>query len=72
MSGKTFVTVIDVNKKPLQPCTGKRARLLLERKRAHVINTDPFVIKLLDRTQEEFIVQSINPILADVENNNVG
>jgi hypothetical protein len=35
------------------PCTEKRARLLLERKRAKVINIRPFVIKLKDRLAED-------------------
>lgn len=59
MSGKPFVFVIDINKKPLMPCTGKKARLLLERKRAKVIRIKPFVIQLLDRMQESCVLQDI-------------
>jgi len=47
------VPVQDKDSKPLQPCTEKRARLLLKKGRAEVVGTDPFVIKLHDRTQED-------------------
>ncbi len=47
------VTVQDRDGKPLQPCSEKRARLLLKRWRADVVGTDPFVIKVRDRTQED-------------------
>jgi hypothetical protein len=59
MSGKPFVFVIDKNKLPLMPCTGKRARLLLERGRARVIKVKPFVIQLIDLDQKDCQLQEI-------------
>lgn len=59
MSGKPFVFVVDRHQKPLMPCTGKRARLLLERKRARVFRMEPFTIQLLDRLQEDCELQDI-------------
>ena len=44
------VFVLDKNKKPLMPCSEKRARLLLERGRAVVVRMQPFTIRLKDRT----------------------
>lgn len=41
------------------PCTEKRARLLLERKRAVVHKMQPFTIRLKDRTVEESKLQSL-------------
>ena len=41
--------VISSTKKPLMPCTPKRARLLLERKQAAVFRRYPFTIMLKDR-----------------------
>jgi 5-methylcytosine-specific restriction endonuclease McrA len=46
------VLVLDRHKKPLMPCTEKRARLLLERDRARVVRMVPFTIRLVDRTVE--------------------
>ena len=43
------VFVLDKRKKPLMPCSEKRARLLLERGRAVVHRIRPFVIRLKDR-----------------------
>ena len=45
-----MVFVLDRNKKPLMPCTEKRARQLLERNRAVVHKIYPFTIRLKDRT----------------------
>jgi hypothetical protein len=59
------VSVLDVNKLPLNSCSEKRARLLLKRKRASVINVNPFTIKLLDRTKEDCDVN--NRTVADTE-----
>lgn len=59
MSGKPFVFVIDINNKPLMPCTGKRARLLLIRGRAKVIRLKPFIIQINDRLQIDSILQDI-------------
>ena len=41
------------------PCSEKRARLLLERGRAHVVNVIPFVIRLTDRLLAESECQPI-------------
>jgi 5-methylcytosine-specific restriction endonuclease McrA len=43
------VFVLGKNKKPLMPCSEKRARLLLERGRARVHKMYPFTIRLVDR-----------------------
>jgi 5-methylcytosine-specific restriction endonuclease McrA len=43
------VFVLDQQKKPLMPCSEKRARLLLKRGRAVVIRLYPFAIRLKDR-----------------------
>src|SRR5437868_11453818 len=43
------VFVVDKRKKPLMPCSEKRARLLLERGRAVVHRRYPFTIRLKDR-----------------------
>ena len=47
-----MVYVLDRNKKPLMPCTEKRARQLLERERAVIHRMHPFTIRLKDRTLE--------------------
>lgn len=59
MSGKPFVFVVDMQQKPLMPCTGKRARLLLTRRRARVFRMEPFTIQLFDRTQDDCVLQDI-------------
>lgn len=59
MSGKPFVPVLGSDGKPLMPCTGKRARLLLQRGRAKVVRMEPFVIQLLDRNQDDCELQPI-------------
>ncbi|MFW8565684.1 RNA-guided endonuclease IscB [Orrella sp. 11846] len=41
------------------PCTEKRARLLLERGRARVHRRVPFVIRMIDRTQEDSVLQPL-------------
>lgn len=48
-----MVFVLDKRKKPLMPCSEKRARLLLERGRAVVHRLYPFTIRLKDRLCEE-------------------
>lgn len=45
-----MVFVLDKHKKPLMPCTEKRARQLLERNRATIHRIQPFTIRLKDRT----------------------
>src|SRR5690625_397303 len=47
------VFVLGKNKKPLMPCSEKRARLLLERGRAVVHRRVPFTIRLKDRADGE-------------------
>jgi 5-methylcytosine-specific restriction endonuclease McrA len=46
------VFVLDQRKQPLMPCSERRARLLLHRKRAVVHRRFPFIIRLKDRRQE--------------------
>ncbi|MFX0065535.1 MAG: RNA-guided endonuclease IscB [Candidatus Hermodarchaeota archaeon] len=45
--------MLDKQKKPLMPCSEKRAKLLLQRKRAVVHQMAPFTIRLKDRWGEE-------------------
>jgi len=47
------VFVLDRKKKPLMPCSEKRARLLLERKKAVVHRMAPFTIRLKERVGGE-------------------
>jgi 5-methylcytosine-specific restriction endonuclease McrA len=54
-----MVFVLDKHKKPLMPCTPKKARLLLARGRAVVHRRYPFVIRLKDRRVEESVVQPL-------------
>jgi 5-methylcytosine-specific restriction endonuclease McrA len=54
-----MVFVLDKHKKPLMPCTPKKARLLLSRGRAVVHRRCPFVIRLKDRRLEESVVQPL-------------
>ncbi len=48
-----MVFVLDQHKKPLMPCTEKRARQLLDRGRAVIHKMAPFTIRLKDRTVAE-------------------
>jgi len=52
-----MVFVLDKHKKPLMPCTPKRARLLLARGRAVVHRVKPFVIRLRDRRTQDSVLQ---------------
>ncbi len=54
-----MVFVLDQHKKPLMPCSEKRARLLLERGRARVVRIAPFTIRLMDRLQEHSVLQAL-------------
>ena len=54
-----MVFVLDRRKKPLMPCSEKRARLLLKRGRAKVHRLVPFTIRLVDRTVEASVVQPV-------------
>lgn len=53
------VFVLGYDGKPLMPCSEKRARLLLERKRAIVKRVRPFIIQLTDRNQNNSIIQEL-------------
>ncbi|MBU2736624.1 HNH endonuclease, partial [Acidithiobacillus caldus ATCC 51756] len=53
------VLVLDKRKRPLMPCSEKRARLLLESGRARVHRMVPFTIRLVDRLQAESVLQPL-------------
>jgi 5-methylcytosine-specific restriction endonuclease McrA len=53
------VLVVDHHHQPLMPCSEKRARLLLARRRAVVHRLVPFVIRLTDRTRSQSTVQDV-------------
>ena len=53
------VFVLDKRKRPLMPCSEKRARLMLERGRARVHRMVPFTIRLVDRRAEGSAVQPV-------------
>ena len=53
------VFVLDYHKMPLMPCSEKRARLLLSRKRAVVHRLWPFTIRLKDRDRAASTVQPV-------------
>ncbi len=53
------VFVLDKCKKPLMPCSEKRARLLLARGRARVHRMVPFTIRLVDRLREDSVLQPL-------------
>ena len=53
------VFVLDRRKRPLMPCSERRARLLLHRKRAVVHRVWPFTIRLKDRSREASQVQPV-------------
>lgn len=53
------VFVLDKRKKPLMPCSEKRARLMLERGRARVHRMVPFTIRLVDRLQADSVLQPL-------------
>ena len=59
MSGKPFVFVLGYDGQPLMPCTGKRARLLLERGRAKVKRIKPFIIQMKDRSVNDCLLQPL-------------
>lgn len=54
------VFVLGSDRRPLMPCSEKRARLLLERGRAAVIRRYPFTIILNDRTHDDCKLQEIS------------
>lgn len=53
------VYVLDKKGKPLMPCSEKRARILLERRRARVHRIVPFTIRLVDRLVRDSVMQPI-------------
>ncbi|MHB1942793.1 MAG: RNA-guided endonuclease IscB, partial [Acidiferrobacteraceae bacterium] len=53
------VFVIDKRKKPLMPCSEKRARKLLGSGRARVHRLVPFSIRIIDREAADCVLQSI-------------
>jgi len=53
------VFVLDRHKKPLAPCTERRARILLEKRRARVYRMVPFTIRLIDRLVQDSIVPEL-------------
>ena len=53
------VFVLDKRKRPLMPCSEKRARLMLERGRARVHRMVPFTIRLVDRLQADSVLQPL-------------
>jgi hypothetical protein len=56
------VFVLDRYKRPLMPCSEKRARLLLERGRARVHRLYPFTIRLIDRVVQDSDVQPVGRV----------
>ena len=52
---KDMVYVLNINKKPLMPCTEAKARKLLKQNKAKIVKRNPFTIQLLfeceDKTQ---------------------
>ena len=58
------VFVLDRRKKPLMPCSEKRARLLLDRGRARAHRIVPFTIRLIDRAIADSAVQPLRIKLA--------
>jgi hypothetical protein len=53
------VFVLDKRKRPLMPCSEKRARMLLESGRARVHKQFPFSIRLIDRLVEDSELQPL-------------
>ncbi len=53
------VFVVDRHKRPLMPCSEKRARVLLGAGRAVVHRSRPFVIRLKDRLRAQSVVQPV-------------
>ena len=54
-----MVFVLDVHHKPLMPCPEKRARQLLERRRAVIDQMALFTIRLKDRAAENSLFQPL-------------
>lgn len=56
------VFVLDARKRPLMPCSEKRARLLLARGRARVARRYPFTIRLVDPRVKDSVLQLLQPV----------
>jgi len=54
-----MIFVVDRNKRPLMPCSEKRARLLLQCGRAVVHRPQPFTIRLKDRLLAHSVLQPV-------------
>lgn len=54
-----MVFVLDKHKKPLMPCSERRARILLSKTRAVVHKISPFTIRLKDRKKEDSVLQEL-------------
>jgi hypothetical protein len=54
-----MVFVVDRRKQPLMPCSEKRARQLLSRRRAVIHRYEPFTIRLKDRCTQESQLQPV-------------
>ena len=54
------VFVLDKKGKPLMPCSERRARVLLSRRRARIHKLYPFTIRLIDRLQQDSVLQPIS------------
>ena len=46
------VFVLDKEKKPLMPCSNRKARILLKEKKAKIFDKRPFTIQLLHNTSK--------------------
>ena len=53
------VLVVDKHHKSLMSCSEKRARLLLNRRKARIHSMYPFTIRLVERTAEESVLQPV-------------
>jgi 5-methylcytosine-specific restriction endonuclease McrA len=53
------VFVLDKHHKPLMPCSEKRARILLTRRKACVHSMAPFTIRLVHRTADRSVLQPV-------------
>lgn len=57
--GENMVSVLDRHKKTLMPCSEKRARILLSKKRAVIHKMMPFTIRIKDRLIEKSIIKPL-------------
>ncbi|MED7820904.1 RNA-guided endonuclease IscB [Streptomyces chiangmaiensis] len=59
-AGAQMVAVLDKNGRPLMPCHPARARKLLARGRAVIVQSIPFAIRLKDRVAEDSDVSTVS------------